>query len=210
MCQMFSRQTVGAAGFGATARLAYNSIPAEHRHTSSPPPPGSIAYYGRSDSGAGHAVFVVEGGSVWSNDILRRGNIDRVDWDIFTKRWGLAYRGWISACPSGELPVNGHLGGAAAKGPHGLEAHNAYRQGRKVYRSKMRFRQEDSDSVWNVQLALATAGFKFANGPSGFFGRRTRQACHEFQRKQGWTGGDADGIPGRETVHRLGLVWVED
>jgi hypothetical protein len=90
MCQSFSRQSVGAAGFGATARLAFNSIPRDHKFESSPPPPGSIAYYGRPDQGAGHAVFVVEGGSVWSNDILRQGHIDRVDWDIFKGHWGLA------------------------------------------------------------------------------------------------------------------------
>ena len=42
------------------------------RHQTSPPPAGSIAYYGFADHGAGHAVFAVNGGFVWSNDILRR------------------------------------------------------------------------------------------------------------------------------------------
>jgi Putative peptidoglycan binding domain len=218
-CQLFARQSVGALGFGTSARLAFNSIPREHKFHSSPPPPGSIAYYGRPDAGNGHAVLVVEGGKVWSNDILRHAKIDRVDWDLFTKPsgrggWGLAYRGWIERCPSGQLPVNGHRGdkgkghGGDGPGPGGQDKDD-FRQGRKVFRSRMRFRQEDSDSVWNLQLALANAGFTFTNGPSGFYGRRTRHACRQFQHKQGWRGADADGIAGAETIHRLGLVWVE-
>jgi Putative peptidoglycan binding domain len=199
-CQMFSRQCVGATAFGLSAREAFNGIAPEHRHTSSPPPPGSIAYYGRPDQGFGHAVFAVEGGKVWSNDILRHGQIDRVDWDIFIPRWGLAYRGWIDNCPAGELPVKK----AAAHITEG------YRQARKVYRSKMRFRQDDSDSVWNLQLALIAAGLTFTHGPTAYYGERTRGACRTYQRRQGWKGTDANGIAGPETVRRLGLVWVDE
>lgn len=199
-CQMFSRQCVGAPAFGLSARLAFNSISADHRHTSKPPPPGAIAYYGRPDQGFGHAVFVVEGGKVWSNDILRRGQIDRVDWDIFIPRWGLAYRGWIDTCPAGALPVK-----EAER-----RVKDGYRQARKVYRTKMRFRQDDSDSVWNLQMALIANGFTFRNGPTGYYGERTRSACRAFQRRQGWRGQDANGIAGPLTVHRLGLVWVDE
>lgn len=204
-CQMFSRQCVGAPGFGASAREAFNSIDEAHRHASKPPPPGSIAYYGRADQGAGHAVFAVDGGKVWSNDILRRGQIDRVDWDIFVPRWGLAYRGWIDACPGGVLPVKDGKRGVGKPG----DQQDGYRRDRQVFRAKMRFRQDDSDSVWNLQTALIAAGLPFTHGPSGFYGRRTRAACREFQHRQGWRGADANGIAGPETVRRLGLVWVD-
>jgi hypothetical protein len=198
MCQVFARQCVGAPAFGASARQAFNGQPAEHRHTSSPPPAGSIAYYGSPDRGAGHAVFVVHGGFVWSNDILRPGRIDRVQWDVFVTRWRLPYRGWIDACPAGELPVQ-------RTGPI-----DAYRQRKRVYADKMRFAQDDSDSVWNLQVALMAKGFKFQNGPSGYYGRHTRKVVSAFQRKQGWQGPDADGIAGPGTIERLGLIWVED
>jgi hypothetical protein len=204
-CQMFSRQCVGAPAFGLSARQAFNNVNPEHRHTSSPPPPGAIAYYGRPDIGSGHAVFAVEGGKVWSNDILRRGQIDRVDWDIFIPRWHLAYRGWIDACPAGALPVQKNGVGPTAAGHK-----DGYRRQRKVYRSKMRFRQADSDSVWNLQKALMAAGLPFTHGPTGFYGAWTRKACRAYQRRQGWTGFDADGIAGHETVRRLGLVWVDE
>jgi hypothetical protein len=198
LCQMFSRQCVGAPPFGTSAREAFNGIPAQSRHTSSPPPAGSIAYYGHSDHGAGHAVFVVHGGFVWSNDIVRRGRIDRVRWDVFVSRWGLPYRGWIDACPSGELPVQD--GGGPPR----------YRQGKRVYSTKMRLAQEDSDSVWNLQVALIARGFDFDDGPTGYYGLHTRRCCAIFQRRQGWTGQDADGIAGPATIGKLGLVWVDE
>jgi hypothetical protein len=198
MCQMFSRQCVGAAPWGVSAREAFNRIPGEDRHQTSPPPPGSIAYYGYRDHGFGHAVFAVNGGFVWSNDILRRGQIDRVRWDVFPARWRLPYRGWISACPAGELPVQ--------RGDEPL----AYRQGRRVYSSRMRFAQDDSDSVWNLQVALAARGFEFENGPTGYYGVHTRRCVAIFQRRRGWSGADADGIAGPGTVGALGLLWVRE
>lgn len=198
-CQMFARQCVGAPSFGATAREAFNGIADEHKHESFPPPAGSIAYYGFRDRDAGHAVFAVPGGFVWSTDILRPGQIDRVKWDVFVHgRWKLPYRGWISACPAGQLPVQA------------LDQEPTYRQGRRVYRSKMRLGQDDSDSVWNIQVALIARGFDFENGPSGYYGKHTRDCVAAFQRRKGWTGANADGIAGPVTVDRLGLVWVDE
>jgi hypothetical protein len=197
LCQLFSRQCVGAAPFGASARDAFNATSTQARHTTTPPPAGSIAYYGFQDHGAGHAVFAVNGGFVWSNDILRSGHIDRVRWDVFVSRWRLPYRGWISACPTGELPVQRHDDGPT------------YRQGKRVYRSRMRLDQDDSDSVWNLQVALIARGFEFENGPTGYYGHHTRRSVAAFQRRRGWTGSDADGLAGPGTIAKLGLVWVD-
>ena len=197
LCQVFARQCVGAPAFGASAREAFNAQPASFRHTSSPPPAGSIAYYGFPDRGAGHAVFTVHGGFVWSNDILRSGKIDRVQWDVFMSEWHLPYRGWIDACPAGPLPVQ--RDGSTQR----------YRQGKRVYAEKMRHGQDDSDSVWNLQVALMGKGFAFQNGPTGYYGAHTRTSCAAFQRRCGWSGRDANGIAGPGTVDRLGLIWIE-
>lgn len=198
-CQKFSRQCVGANGFGDSARLAFNDVADRAKHRSVPPPPGSIAYYGFRDRGAGHAVFVVDGGFVWSNDIKRRGKIDRVQWDVFQGEWKLPFRGWIDWCPSGDLPISRRPG-----------APPTFRQGKKVYGSRMRFKQTNSDSVWNLQLALMTKGYSVGAGPTGNFGMHTVIACAAFQGARGWKGRRADGIPGRDTVRALGLVWVDE
>ena len=73
----------------------------------------------------------------------------------------------------------------------------------------MRLRQDDSDSVWNLQVALIARGFEFEDGPTGFYGNHTRRCVEAFQRRRGWTGSDADGIAGPFTIDKLGLVWTE-
>jgi len=108
LCQSISRQTVGADAWAPSAREAFNDIPAQHRHTSWPPPAGSICYWGNPDVGFGLATFVGEG-VIYSNDIYRHGMIDPVRittraMDMpFSTQWGLAYRGWIDWTPSGSI-----------------------------------------------------------------------------------------------------------
>jgi peptidoglycan hydrolase-like protein with peptidoglycan-binding domain len=55
-----------------------------------------------------------------------------------------------------------------------------------------------------VQKALKREfGLDFSSGP-GFFGPRTKDAYARWQRKMGFTGADADGIPGKKNLTRLG------
>lgn len=109
LCQMFSRKTFGASAWAPSAREAFNATPAANRHTSWPPRPGSIAYWGNAHSGAGHATPILD--TCYSNDIYRRGKIDAVkltatpDAMPFVTKWGLPYRGWIDATPSGAIPT---------------------------------------------------------------------------------------------------------
>lgn len=107
-CQMFARSAVHASAFGTTALNAWKSTPNEYRRYTYPPRPGSIAYYvNPANPGAGHAVFVGDNGKVYSNDIKRTGKIDIVNWNVFQKKWGMKYLGYITATPSGKLPVQG-------------------------------------------------------------------------------------------------------
>lgn len=84
-----------------------------------------------------------------------------------------------------------------------------YVDGKKVYRSRMEppvlgfVHVKDSNSIRNIQTALYM-------DVTGNYDEATWTAIAAFQRKQGWTGTDADGIPGKMTVERLGLVWVDD
>jgi murein DD-endopeptidase MepM/ murein hydrolase activator NlpD len=84
------------------------------------------------------------------------------------------------------------------------------RQAGKVYASKMVPGIMNSDSVWNVQVALRAWDPTITWKPTGNFGSPTREAVTRFQREHGWTGINADGIPGPQTVHQLGLTWVDD
>jgi peptidoglycan hydrolase-like protein with peptidoglycan-binding domain len=62
--------------------------------------------------------------------------------------------------------------------------------------------------VWNLQVALLNKGYSIPDGPTDYYGSQTVTACQKFQKAQGWTGSDADGICGPETAKRLGLTWV--
>jgi hypothetical protein len=102
MCQASARSAVGAAPFGYTALDAWASIPNSHKHYGAPLA-GSIAYFGTVKPG--HAVFMVEDGYCYSTDIHRHGHIDKTHYTVFAREWGMPYRGYISWCPSGYLPV---------------------------------------------------------------------------------------------------------
>ncbi|MER5355709.1 peptidoglycan-binding protein [Kitasatospora sp. NPDC002551] len=56
-----------------------------------------------------------------------------------------------------------------------------------------------------VEQALADEGFLEQHWVDGSFGTRTIAAYAAFQRTLGYTGADADGIPGRRSLERLGI-----
>lgn len=63
-------------------------------------------------------------------------------------------------------------------------------------------------NVCRLEVALARVGM--LDGPtwSGKYNARIKAAVAAFQRKCGWTGADADGIVGPETIRRLDLRTV--
>ena len=61
-----------------------------------------------------------------------------------------------------------------------------------------------SSLVTELGKALVRAGYKgYKQGPGPSFTLADKRAVTWFQKKQGWSGSDADGIPGRETWKRL-------
>ena len=64
---------------------------------------------------------------------------------------------------------------------------------------------ENARLVYDLQNALIAKGYSIPAGPTGYFGTRTKQAVAQFQRSLGFSGDQADGIPGPQTLRRLGL-----
>lgn len=60
--------------------------------------------------------------------------------------------------------------------------------------------------ITGLQRALVSAGCDVAGKYTDFYGDGTRAAVACFQRKQGWSGSDADGVVGPATADRLNLV----
>jgi peptidoglycan hydrolase-like protein with peptidoglycan-binding domain len=59
--------------------------------------------------------------------------------------------------------------------------------------------------VYDLQNALIARGYSIPAGPTGYFGARTKEAVAQFQGSLGFTRDQADGIPGAQTLRRLGL-----
>nr|BFD86755.1 hypothetical protein StreXyl84_61560 [Streptomyces sp. Xyl84] len=72
-----------------------------------------------------------------------------------------------------------------------------------VLLSRVQFRLTDDD-VRTVQQALIADGHALPGGADGFFGDMTRAAYAEEQRAQGFSGSDADGRPGCQSLTELG------
>lgn len=199
-CQQFVRSCVGASAWAGSAINAWHEIPAAHRHTGYPRA-GGIAYYDRpaipDHREFGHTVFVVERGQVWSTDALRFGHVDLVPYTWFAAHWGMRYLGWIDWTPSGAINL----------APATVPPTYAYRQGKKVFRSKMHLGQMNSDSVWNVTLALRAKRAR-TEIPIDDYTADVKHDVAQFQYAQGWRGTNADGIVGPGTCAKLGLIWV--
>ena len=70
--------------------------------------------------------------------------------------------------------------------------------------NKYFFYGRTSKLVTEVGKALVRAGYKgYKVGPGPVFGPADRKGIQWFQKQQGWTGSDADGVPGPETWKRL-------
>lgn len=59
--------------------------------------------------------------------------------------------------------------------------------------------------ITQLGQALVAKGFgkHYAQGPGPVWGEADRLNTRDFQRAQGWTGDDADGLPGGETLRRV-------
>ncbi|QIY93194.1 peptidoglycan DD-metalloendopeptidase family protein [Streptomyces sp. S1D4-11] len=63
---------------------------------------------------------------------------------------------------------------------------------------------ETNEDIRVVQEALIARGHEIPDGPTGFFGEQTKAAYRAEQLVQGFTGADADGIPGCTSLTALG------
>lgn len=208
-CQRFSRSCVGAGAWASSARRAFNAIPARHRHTSFPPPPGSIAYYGSATSGNGHTAFVsAKPGYVYSTDIKRPGKIDLVPWNVFASAWGMRYRGWIDWTPSGPInfkpavvrPTPAHVIKPTVRLSRIIKAAQTdpkYTRIHKTYPTE----------VLIVEKALNRAGTLASAEVDGSFRPKTKSAYAAWQRHLGYSGKDANGIPGMKSLTALGAKY---
>ena len=193
LCQKFARTCVGAAAWGSTALKAWYAIPVSHRHGGTPPP-GSLVYFDDPNrvGEAGHVVFMVTNGYCYSNDILRRGKIDKVPLSLIRTKWGMRQLGWIDWTPSGSLNLLKTLPtvdlsraqDAARLDPPAPSGTYTYRPG-----------------VLLIERGLVKLGYLDPRWSDGHFGTSTVDGYKKFQRSLGLT---ATGKPTSTDLKALG------
>lgn len=193
LCLMFVRMAYGTEAKYPTADEARRH--ADNVRTSGEPPAGAVMFWtggpvakstGRP---AGHVAISAGNWNLYGTDTKREGRVDLMSLAYLSAKWpSLKYVGWTDN-------VNGAR----------CELADARAQLVQLDNLRAFLRNED---VRTFQNALRRAGHSRLNpsGATGFYGDETRAMCRAFQESQGWSGADADGFPGPETLARLGLV----
>jgi surface antigen len=194
-----------AIEYWQSARASYKHPGDRH------PPVGALACW--KSTTAGHIAVVVRstGGEVRiaSNDIIGNdGDVDVVPLGRIEKDWrGQTYLGWVEPdFPNGAgtnpFGKRKPKEGAEREGKSGGEPNVSLSTVRRAANTSGK-----ADGVLSVQKALKAEypSFDYSSGP-GFFGPRTKEFYSRWQRDQPehFKGKDADGMPGRLTLERLG------
>jgi hypothetical protein len=188
MCLKFVRTCYKVPPQYATAAIAWSKTKYRHGGT---PPKGVPVWWTGGSRGFGHVAISAGGGFVISSDTGGRGRVGRTSIAHITKAWGQTYRGWTEDInkvrvysPGSRKPMSPALDASAVAA---------------LFR-----RRTKHGAVLVIQRALAAeVGLDFSSGP-GVPGPLTRAAYEKWQRKLGFRGADADGIPGYTSLRRLG------
>ena len=93
MCESFTRQCLGLPAYAASAKIAAEKVPADQRHTSTPPPRGAMVFFEAIGGQYGHAVLSIGGGKVLSTDYCVKGHVCEAAWDL--PNWHATKGAWF-------------------------------------------------------------------------------------------------------------------
>jgi len=190
LCLRFTRSLFGIDPKFASAAEAWEHT--DDRHSSWPPPPGSVVWW---TGGNGHVAPSAGGGRVYTTDnpLEGPGEVGLCPIGTITSSWRKVYQGWTDDCNDVAAYVwsavdLAQLREAAHLDPKGDASLATYPVG-----------------VRQVEAALYLLGLLGrAWAFDGHWGTATTNAYARYQRALGYSGSDADGIPGRATLGLLG------
>jgi hypothetical protein len=198
-CLRFVRTMLGVGPKFQTATRAFNAT--KHRHTTTPPAGVPVWWdQGRKTAkfpeGLGHVALSLGGGKIRSTDWPSKGKVGTTTIATLNRTWTKQrYRGWSEDINGVRVFTPGEVRGLMAVPSPKVSLSKVVQAARSGSKGA---------GVLIVQKALKREfGLDFSSGP-GFFGPRTKDAYARWQRKMGFTGADADGIPGKKSLTRLG------
>lgn len=186
MCLATVRQYYGVPSGVATAADSWHmSAHKRQVHDGVACPRGAPVYWTGGSKGAGHIAIAIGGGLCYSTDWKEAGKIDIARIDDITTQWGLDFKGYT-------FEVNGVQVWKPAQPKQTVHLHNL-RPGAR------------STDVLHVKKVLRDKGYRGFLTTSNKYGRGVQKAYAKFQTRLGYTGRDANGVPGSLSLKRLGF-----
>jgi hypothetical protein len=207
LCLHFTSWCYGYGGAGATSAAAFWSS-SDHRlrHSGGRPPAGAVVLWTGGSHGYGHATISAGGGKIYSTDIRRSGRVDLVPLTEIHDRWGLHYVGWTPPYFPGGWGSNPNRAPTVTRHLPAIWLHNMEHAARND-RDRGRRHGSHPRGVRQIEQALRSEGLL---GPyhsyDGSFGPETVKAYAKWQRRCGYEGDAADGIPGEGSLTKLGAL----
>ena len=196
LCLMFVRMAFGLPGGTPNAGLAWDW--AKHKHPTTDPLviPAGVPVFWETPGVADHVALSLGNGKCLSNDFKRHGMIDVVSIDAITRGWNCRLLGWtedlngvrVWKAPARPWVSLGTLQRAARTDPKAPQNHRTAPR-----------------EVRLVEVALKAEGLlprRYAL--DGHFGSSTIDGYAGWQRRLGYRGDAADGIPGLMSLRSLG------
>lgn len=192
LCLVFVRSAFGVSALFGSAAAAWRGAQFKHPVSSGMQVPrGAPVFWTGGSRGFGHIAIGTGNGRCWSSDAGGPGRTAKVSIDELTDRFNIDFQGW-------------------AEDVNGVRVFDADQRARKQASHTVHLKQLQPDpreDVREVQRALkrrlpqATKDLPV----DGHFGLQTQQAYAAWQRRCGFDGADADGIPGKISLQRLGF-----
>lgn len=192
-CLKFVRIMLGVAASYNSAIDAWSG--AKKKHPSGTPPKGVPVFWAIGKFG--HVALSDGNGWCYSTDIRRRGKVDRVPISEIHARWGATYLGWTEDLngvtvynpPKPPASAPAKAGGVNPVSLSALQYHALYGTGK--YSPASSGPVVEAVKRRLVQLGCGTEASSF-------------RSCYAvWQRKLGYQGSAADGIPGRTSLIAL-------
>jgi hypothetical protein len=191
-CLRYVRTAYGVAAKFPSATDAWRNAQQKHPVTRGIlVPRGAPVLWTGGSRGFGHIAIATGNGNCWSTDAGGSGVVAKVNIDDLTARFNIDFEGWIE-------DINGvKVFDAGKAAPSGQAATVSLRQ----------VQPNPREDVRKVQAALKKRLPSLTKGLAvdGFFGPETQEAYAAWQRKCGFRGADADGLPGKVSLQRLGF-----
>ena len=192
-CLVFVRRCFNVGALYGSAEKGYYGTDFMHSATGTPPLGVPVWW---TNGGDGHVVISAGQGYCYSTDIKRHGQVDKVAISYITRHWGQHYRGWSE-------DINGvRVWRPSAASLPSVDLSNVQEAAR---RDQYRPPGEGlhPHGVLTVEKALKAEELRAPQFVDGYAGPAFRSAYAKWQQRSD-VGPPFDGIPGRESLTKLG------